>query len=57
MIETHLWDRVFHETAFIARPRRHCYSAWWGFGTFRTIHHRRVAYVMWHGKTIWLRSA
>lgn len=47
----------FRELSLTVRPRRHSCLAWWGASTFRTVHGRRVACVMWRGRTIWIRRA
>jgi hypothetical protein len=53
----HQFGGKFREVAIVVRPKKHCYLAWWGFVTFRSIHNRRIAYIMWRGKTKWIRRA
>jgi len=49
-------DRKWREFSLVTRSHRHYYTARYGFSTFRTVHKRRVVFLMWKGRTIWIRS-
>ena len=41
----------------VTRPRKHGYLAWYGFAVERSVHGRIYVFIMWRGRTIWLRRA
>ena len=43
--------------SIVWRPRRHLYQAWYGVVAERSAHGTVCAFVMWRGRTVWLRRA
>lgn len=43
--------------SLVSRPRRHYYQAWCGIAVERSGHGRWYAFIMWRGRTVWLRRA